>query len=85
MSVLLETSLGNVVIDLYIDSCPKTCLNFLKLCKTKYYNFGVFHVVRKNFIAQSGDPTGTGNGGESIWGYVLGPKEAAGSFINGLV
>ncbi len=43
------------------------CLNFLKLCKVKYYNFCMFHNVERNFIAQTGDPTGTGRGGESIF------------------
>lgn len=33
MSVLLETSRGDIVVDLYVEDCPKTCLNFLKLCK----------------------------------------------------
>lgn len=61
MSVLIETSLGNVVVDLWTDECPKTCLNFLKLCKVKYFNFHIFHSVQSGFIAQSGDPTGSGN------------------------
>lgn len=42
MSVLLETSLGDLVIDLEIESCPKTCENFLKLCKVYYYNLNAF-------------------------------------------
>jgi len=42
MSVLLETSLGDIVIDLEIDACPKTCENFLKLCKVYYYNLNAF-------------------------------------------
>lgn len=42
MSVLLETSLGEIVIDLEVDRCPKTCDNFLKLCKLKYYNLNAF-------------------------------------------
>jgi peptidyl-prolyl cis-trans isomerase-like 4 len=42
MSVLLETSLGDIVIDLEIDNCPKTCENFLKLCKVYYYNLNAF-------------------------------------------
>lgn len=42
MSVLLETSLGDIVIDLEIDVCPRTCENFLKLCKMYYYNLNAF-------------------------------------------
>ena len=42
MSVLLETSLGDIVIDLEVDSCPKTSENFLKLCKVYYYNLNAF-------------------------------------------
>ena len=42
MSLLLETSLGDIVIDLEVDSCPKTCENFLKLCKVYYYNLNAF-------------------------------------------
>lgn len=48
--------------------------NFLKLCKLKYYNWNLFHSVQSNFIAQTGDPTGIGKGGESIYGIVLGEK-----------
>jgi len=42
MSVLFETSLGDIVIDLEVDDCPKTCENFLKLCKVYYYNLNAF-------------------------------------------
>jgi len=44
-------------------------MNFLKLCKTKYYNFNLFHSIQRNFIAQTGDITGSGNGGESVFKY----------------
>lgn len=74
MAVLIETSLGDVVIDLYTKERPKTCLNFLKLCKVKYYNFCLFHNVQINFIAQTGDPSGTGEGGSSIWGVIDGDE-----------
>ncbi|KAF9651195.1 cyclophilin-like protein [Thelephora ganbajun] len=70
MSVLLETSLGDIVIDLEVDSCPKTCENFLKLCKVYYYNLNAFFNVSKDFLAQAGDPSATGTGGESIWSYI---------------
>ncbi|KAF7322715.1 Peptidyl-prolyl cis-trans isomerase [Mycena chlorophos] len=67
MSVLFETSLGDLVIDLEVEACPKTSENFLKLCKVYYYNLNAFFNVSKDFLAQAGDPTATGTGGESIW------------------
>ncbi|CCM02329.1 uncharacterized protein FIBRA_04421 [Fibroporia radiculosa] len=70
MSVLLETSLGDIVIDLETEVCPKTCQNFLKLCKVYYYNLNAFFNVSKDFLAQAGDPTATGTGGESIWSLI---------------
>ena len=70
MSVLLETSLGDLVIDLYPKECPKAALNFLKLCKLKYYNNCLCYNVQKDYIVQMGDPTNTGTGGSSVWGVV---------------
>ncbi|MCG8621067.1 MAG: peptidylprolyl isomerase [Proteobacteria bacterium] len=74
MSVLIETSLGDIVVDLYVSERPKCSLNFLKLCKIKYYNFSLFFSVQRSFIAQTGDPTGMGEGGESIWGVLKGEQ-----------
>jgi len=74
MSVLLETSLGDIVIDLHTEACPLACRNFLKLCKIKYYNYSLFHNVQPGSLIQSGDPTGTGKGGESIDGVLYGPQ-----------
>ena len=62
MSILFETTLGDFVVDLYTKQRPKCCLNFMKLCKAKYYNLCLFHFIEENFIAQSGDPEGTGRG-----------------------
>ncbi|EIM88017.1 cyclophilin-like protein [Stereum hirsutum FP-91666 SS1] len=70
MSLLLETSVGDIVIDLEVEACPKTCENFLKLCKVYYYNLNAFFNVSKDFLAQAGDPTATGTGGESIWSLI---------------
>ncbi|KAH8118779.1 cyclophilin-like protein, partial [Phellopilus nigrolimitatus] len=70
MSVLLETSLGDIVIDLEVEACPRTCENFLKLCKVYYFNLNAFFNVSKDFLAQTGDPTATGTGGESVWSYI---------------
>ncbi|GKT91342.1 LOW QUALITY PROTEIN: putative RNA recognition domain-containing protein [Colletotrichum tofieldiae] len=76
MSVLLETSSGDIVIDLLVDYAPKLCENFLKLCKVKYYNFSPVHSVQKNFSFQTGDPLGPlskeSDGGTSIWGLLSG-------------
>lgn len=54
-------------VDLETTLCPRTSLNFLKLCKSYTYNFCSFHNVIKDFIAQTGDPTDTGLGGASIF------------------
>ncbi|XP_010060849.2 peptidyl-prolyl cis-trans isomerase CYP59 isoform X1 [Eucalyptus grandis] len=74
MSVLLVTSLGDIVVDLHADRCPLTCKNFLKLCRIKYYNGCVFHTVQKDFTAQTGDPTGTGTGGDSVYKFLYGDQ-----------
>ncbi|CAH1118984.1 unnamed protein product [Phaedon cochleariae] len=67
MSVTLHTDLGNLKIELFCESCPKACENFLALCASDYYNGSLFHRNIKGFIVQTGDPTGTGKGGTSIW------------------
>uniref|UniRef100_A0A348G6B7 Peptidyl-prolyl cis-trans isomerase n=1 Tax=Odontomachus monticola TaxID=613454 RepID=A0A348G6B7_ODOMO len=74
MAVVIETTIGDFTVDLYTEQRPQTTRNFLKLCKLKYYNWNLFHSVQSNFIAQTGDPTGTGKGGESMYGIVLGEK-----------
>jgi peptidyl-prolyl cis-trans isomerase-like 4 len=68
MSVLLETTFGDIIIDLFTEECPNTTKNFLKLCKIKYYNNCLFHNIQKDYLIQTGDPTNTGKGGESIYG-----------------
>ncbi|XP_004342931.1 peptidyl-prolyl cis-trans isomerase-like 4 [Capsaspora owczarzaki ATCC 30864] len=68
MSVLVETSLGDIVIDLNVEHAPIASLNFLKLCKLKYYNYCLFHNIQRDFIVQTGDPTNTGRGGTSVFG-----------------
>ncbi|MDD5505255.1 MAG: peptidylprolyl isomerase [Candidatus Omnitrophica bacterium] len=66
--VILETNQGNIEIKLKVDVAPKACENFVKLAEKGYYNGLIFHRVIKGFMIQGGDPTGTGMGGESIWG-----------------
>lgn len=66
VSVLFVTSLGELVIGLYPNQCP------LKLSKIKYYNGCLFHTVLKDFIAQTGDPAGTGTAGDSVYKFFNG-------------
>lgn len=65
---VLETSQGVIEIKLFPDVAPKTCENFVGLVKKGYYNGLIFHRVIPGFMIQGGDPTGTGRGGESLWG-----------------
>ncbi|KAJ6611773.1 cyclophilin-like domain-containing protein [Mycena sp. CBHHK59/15] len=81
MSVLLETSVGDLVIDLEVEACPRTCENFLKLCKIYYYNLNAFFNVSKDFLAQVGDPSATGTGGESIWS-LLDPQSSEARYFS---
>ncbi|XP_051198471.1 peptidyl-prolyl cis-trans isomerase CYP59 [Lolium perenne] len=74
MSVLIVTSVGDIELDLHTEQCPLTTKNFLKLCKMKYYNGCLFHKVEKDFLAQSGDPTGTGSGGDSVYKFLYGDQ-----------
>src|SRR3989344_3001449 len=60
--VLLETSKGNITIELYSDM-PITAGNFIKLVKQGFYDGVIFHRVIDGFMLQGGDPTGTGSGG----------------------
>ena len=66
MSVLIETSLGDIVIDLHLTHAPFASSNFLKQCLLRNYNGVLFHRVVPGFLAQTGDPTGTGTGGTSV-------------------
>ncbi|KAL6556687.1 hypothetical protein OROGR_005975 [Orobanche gracilis] len=66
--VILTTSYGPLDIELWPKEAPKAVRNFVQLCLEGYYNDTVFHRVIKSFLVQGGDPTGTGEGGESIYG-----------------
>ncbi|XP_026211789.1 spliceosome-associated protein CWC27 homolog isoform X1 [Anabas testudineus] len=66
--VLLKTSAGDIDIELWSKEAPKACRNFVQLCMEGYYDGTIFHRVVPEFIVQGGDPTGTGTGGESIYG-----------------
>ena len=63
--VKIETSMGDIFVELYPDVAPKTVSNFKALVKSGFYKDMIFHRVIKNFMIQTGDPTGTGNGGNS--------------------
>ncbi|MFC6207364.1 peptidylprolyl isomerase [Levilactobacillus tongjiangensis] len=66
--VTIETSMGNIQLQLFPEQAPKTVENFVTHAKAGYYDGLTFHRVIPNFMIQGGDPTGTGMGGESIWG-----------------
>lgn len=66
--VVLETTSGMIEIELMPDVAPKACENFAGLIDKGYYNGLIFHRVIKGFMIQGGDPTGTGRGGQSVWG-----------------
>lgn len=59
----LHTEKGDIVIQLYADKTPKTVNNFVFLAQQEFYNGTIFHRVIADFMAQGGDPTGTGRGG----------------------
>lgn len=68
MEVILETSMGDITVELYAEHASRTCENFSELVSRGYYNNTVFHRIIPDFMVQGGDPTGTGRGGASIWG-----------------
>ena len=66
--VRLHTTKGDINVEIDADIVPRCADNFLGLCRKGYYDGVAFHRVIANFMAQGGDPTGTGRGGESLWG-----------------
>ncbi|KAJ4329758.1 Peptidyl-prolyl cis-trans isomerase-like 1 [Didymella glomerata] len=66
--VALDTTVGLITVELYNEHAPKTCKNFSGLAQRKYFDGLIFHRVIPSFMIQGGDPTGTGRGGESIYG-----------------
>ncbi|KIW89751.1 peptidyl-prolyl cis-trans isomerase-like 1 [Cladophialophora bantiana CBS 173.52] len=66
--VVLETTMGAITLELYNDHAPRTCKNFSTLAQRGYYDNVIFHRIIPNFMVQTGDPTGTGRGGSSIYG-----------------
>ncbi|KAF9478320.1 cyclophilin-like protein [Pholiota conissans] len=68
MSVTLHTTHGDLKIEIFCEATPKAAENFLALCASGYYNGCLFHRNIRGFMVQTGDPAGTGKGGQSIWG-----------------
>lgn len=62
-SAVLKTDKGDITVQLFADKAPQTVNNFVFLARQGYYNGTTFHRVIANFMAQGGDPTGTGSGG----------------------
>ena len=60
---VLHTEKGDIIINLFEEMVPKTVNNFVFLAKEGFYDGVIFHRVIMNFMAQTGDPTGTGSGG----------------------
>lgn len=67
-TVIIHTTLGDIRLELDADAAPKTVTNFVELAKAGYYDAQLFHRIIPDFMVQGGDPTGTGRGGESIYG-----------------
>ncbi|NJE63517.1 peptidylprolyl isomerase [Enterococcus durans] len=65
---VIKTNRGEITVQLFPELAPKTVKNFIELAKKGYYDGVIFHRVIPDFMIQGGDPTGTGMGGESIYG-----------------
>ncbi len=65
---VFHTNHGDIAVRLFPEQAPQTVENFVTHAKNGYYDGLIFHRVINNFMIQGGDPTGTGCGGESIWG-----------------
>lgn len=64
----IKTNHGEITVRLFEEEAPKTVKNFVELAQKGYYDGVIFHRVIPDFMIQGGDPTGTGRGGESIYG-----------------
>lgn len=68
LKAVIKTNMGDMTFVLFPEVAPKAVENFTTHAKNGYYNGLIFHRIIKDFMIQGGDPTGTGCGGESIWG-----------------
>lgn len=66
--VQVDCTIGSFVLELYTNHAPKSCYNLATLASIGYYEDTIIHRVIKDFMIQMGDPTGTGRGGESVFG-----------------
>lgn len=64
----IHTTLGDITVNLFPEVAPKAVENFVGLAKKGYYDGVIFHRIINDFMVQGGDPTGTGAGGESLFG-----------------
>lgn len=69
IKALIKTNMGDMEFVLFPETAPKAVENFTTHAKNGYYNGIIFHRVIKDFMIQGGDPTGTGCGGESVFGH----------------
>jgi len=68
VEAVINTSMGEIHVELYPQECPTAVENFVTHAKNGYYNNLIFHRVVRGFMIQTGDPQGDGSGGTSIWG-----------------
>lgn len=66
---VMQTNMGDIKIRLFPEVAPKAVENFISHAENGYYDGLIFHRVINDFMIQGGDPTGTGRGGESIYGH----------------
>ena len=68
VKAVIKTNRGDMEFVLFPQVAPKAVENFVTHSKNGYYNGQIFHRVIQDFMIQGGDPTGTGMGGESVFG-----------------
>jgi cyclophilin family peptidyl-prolyl cis-trans isomerase len=79
-SATIQTTKGDIVVDIHADDAPKAAANFLDLARKGFYDGVIFHRVVPGFVIQGGDPTGTGRGGP---GYQFEDEPFSGDYVRG--
>lgn len=74
IAIIKVRDYGNIKVKFFEDEAPKAVENFITHAQNGYYDGVTFHRVIDEFMIQGGDPTGTGRGGESIWGEGFGEE-----------